>query len=326
MRYIAVLLTATLSLSCAANAGGIWGEPADIAPIQTTGSSNDPLVGQANVTRPPAASSSKTQANVTRPPAASSSKTQANVTRPPAASSSKTQANVTRPPAASSSKTNGLASGTVPGPSTGPVSGPRTVHASNAFTSAATVDGGYDIGPSDVLDISVFQVPELTKSVQVAESGTVNLPLVGEIPVAGRSAQEVERDLTSRLGTKYVNNPQVTVYVKEYNSRRVTITGAIKKPGVYPIKGRTSLLQVVAIAGGLDDVSDSTVLVLSQTNGKRSAATYNVSAIQNGQAEDPPLQPGDQLLAGTSAIKSGFNTILKSLPLAGTARGAVGGQ
>ena len=60
MRYIAVLLTAILSLSCAANAGGIWGEPAEIAPIQTTGSSNDPLVGQANVTRPPAASSSKT--------------------------------------------------------------------------------------------------------------------------------------------------------------------------------------------------------------------------------------------------------------------------
>ena len=207
MRYIAVLLTAILSLSCAANAGGIWGEPAEIAPIQTTGSSNDPLVGQANVTRPPAASSSKT---------------------------------------------NGLRSGgTVPGPSTGPASGPRA-RAPDAPTSAATpVNGAYKIGPLDVLDISVFQVPELTKSVQVTDSGTVNLPLVGEISVAGKSAQEVERDLTARLGAKYVKNPQVTVYVKEYNSQRVTITGAVKNPGVYPIKGNTSLVQVVAMAGGL---------------------------------------------------------------------------
>ena len=77
------------------------------------------------------------------------------------------------------------------------------------------------------------------------------------------------------------------------------------------------------MAGGLGDVSDSTVLVLRQSNGKRSATKFDVSAIQNGKAEDPPLQPGDKLLAGTSAIKSGFNTILKALPIAGTAKGGV---
>ena len=273
MRYIAVLLTAILSLSSAANAGGIWGEQAEIAPTQTTGSSNNPLAGQANVTRPPAASSSKT---------------------------------------------NGLRSGgTVPGPSTGPASGPRA-RAPDAPTSAAmSVSGADKIGPTDVLDISVFQVPELTKSVQVSESGTVNLPLVGEISVAGQSAQEVERALTASLGAKYVKNPQVTVYVKDYNSSRVTITGEVKNPGVFPIKGSTSLVQLVAMAGGLGDSSDQTVLVLRQSNGKRSAAKFDVSAIQNGEAEDPILQPGDQILAGTSVIKKGFNTILKALPLAG---------
>jgi polysaccharide export outer membrane protein len=165
-------------------------------------------------------------------------------------------------------------------------------------------------------------VPELTKSVQVADTGTVNLPLVGEIPVAGKTSQEVERDLTTRLGATFVRNPQVTVYVKEYNSQHVTITGAIKNPGMYPIKGRTSLVQVVAMAGGLDDVSDSTVLVLRNSNGKQSASKFNVSAIQNGDAEDPGLQPGDKLLAGTSAIKQGFNFVLKALPLAGTAQQA----
>ena len=187
MRYIAVLLTATLSLSCAANAGGIWGEPAEIAPIQTTGSSNDPLVGQANVTRPPAASSSKT---------------------------------------------NGLASdGSTPRQNTvGGITPPHETAKTAAFVTA-TANSAYKIGPLDILDISVFQVPDLTKSVQVSGTGTINLPLVGEIAVAGRTAQEVERDLTSRLGAKYLQNPQVTVYVKDYNSQRVTITGAVNKPG-----------------------------------------------------------------------------------------------
>jgi polysaccharide biosynthesis/export protein len=273
MRYIAVLLTAILSLSCAANAGGIWGEPAEIAPLQTTGSSNNALVDQAGVAHPPAASSRKT---------------------------------------------NGLrSSGTVPGPSTAPASGPRTADAPKARTTGFRTNGAYEIGPLDVLDISVFQVPELTKTVQVADTGTVNLPLVGEIPVAGKTSQEVERDLTARLGAKYVNNPQVTVFVKEYNSKSVTITGAISKPGVYSIKGKTTLLQVVAMAGGFGQVSDSTVLVVRQSDGKRSAATFDVSAIQDGKAEDPPLQSGDNIIAGTSYIKKGFNSVLRALPLVG---------
>jgi polysaccharide export outer membrane protein len=133
----------------------------------------------------------------------------------------------------------------------------------------------------------------------------------------------VERDLTTRLGATYVKNPQVTVYVKEYNSQLVTITGAVNKPGVYPIKGKTTLGQVVAMAGGLQgEVSDWTVLVLRNTDGKQSALKFNVGTIQKGEAEDPALQPGDKLLAGTSAIKQGFNLILKGLPLAGTAQGA----
>ena len=276
MRYIAVLLTATLSLSCAANAGGIWGEPAEIAPLQTTGSSNNSLVDQAGVARSPAASSSKT---------------------------------------------NGLASGgTVPGPTTGPTSVPRTAHSADAFASTPANDA-YRIGPLDVLDISVFQVPDLTKTVQVEQTGTVNLPLVGEVPAAGKTAQEVERDLTARLGAEYLKDPQVTVSVKEYNSQHVTVTGAVNKPGVYPIRGSTTLMDVVASAGGFDtDTSNSTVLVLRESNGKRSAAKFNVSAIQNGQAEDPTLQAGDKIVAGKSAIKTVFNTLLKAEPIAGTAK------
>src|SRR5689334_20957885 len=156
-----------------------------------------------------------------------------------------------------------------------------------AESKTAPTTAGYKIGAMDVLDISVFQVPELTKSVQVADTGTINLPLVGEIAVVGKTAQQVERDLTARLGAKYLQNPQVTVYVKEYNSHQVTIQGEIKKPGVFPLKGTTSLLQLVALAGGFEDDSDSTVLVLREANGKRQAATFDVSAIQKGRADDP---------------------------------------
>jgi polysaccharide export outer membrane protein len=181
-----------------------------------------------------------------------------------------------------------------------------------------TGNSGYKIGPFDVLDISVFQVEELTKTVQVANTGTINLPLVGEVRVAGRTAQEVERDLASRLGAEYLQNPQVTVYVKEYNSQSVTVSGAVKKPGIYTIRGRTSLVQAVVMAGDFDDGADSNVLILRENDGKRMAAKFDVSAIQKGQAEDPILQAGDQIVAGSSAIKKGFNAILKAVPVVGT--------
>ncbi|HVX35738.1 MAG TPA: polysaccharide biosynthesis/export family protein, partial [Hyphomicrobium sp.] len=109
----------------------------------------------------------------------------------------------------------------------------------------------YKIGPFDVLDITVFRVPELSKTVQVAAMGTINLPLVGEVPAAGQTAQSVERDLTKRLGAKFLQSPQVNVNIREYNSQRVTIDGAVKKPGVYPIRGGTTLLQLIATAEGL---------------------------------------------------------------------------
>ncbi len=188
-----------------------------------------------------------------------------------------------------------------------------------ALASAERVvpNAGYLIGPLDVLDISVFKVPELSKTVQVAASGTVNLPLVGEIPAAGRTPQEVERDLTSRLGAKYVRKPHVTVYVKEFNSQRITIEGAVKKPGVYPIKGHTSLLQVIATAEGLDTVADTTVLVIRRSGDKRTAARFDVNAIRTGEAKDPAIQSGDMVIVGVSAIKEGFSNFLKILPAAG---------
>ena len=176
----------------------------------------------------------------------------------------------------------------------------------------------YRIGPQDVLEISVFQAPDLSKTVEVADNGTIDFPLIGETPVSGKTAQQVQKDLSSRLGAKYLQNPQVQVMVKEFNSNRVTVSGAVKSPGVFPYKGET-LFQVVTMAGGLAPESNSMILVLRTTNGKRSAAKFDLAQIQKGSLDDPTVQQGDVIVADTNVVKQGINNIMKYLPLAGFA-------
>ena len=127
----------------------------------------------------------------------------------------------------------------------------RDAQPPGALSATSTAgNSGYLVGALDVLEISVFKVPELSKSVQVADTGTINLPLLGEVQASGKTASEIEKDLTRQLGAKYLKSPQVTVYVKEHNSQRVTIEGAVRRPGVYPIRGTLSLVQPLASAGG----------------------------------------------------------------------------
>jgi polysaccharide export outer membrane protein len=204
----------------------------------------------------------------------------------------------------------------------------RTTASISDASAARTVDtlasvarpgsNAYRIGPMDVLDISVFQAPDLAKTVEVAENGTIDMPLLGETPAAGKTTKELEKDLNSRFGAKYLQNPQTTVTVKEFNSNRVTVSGAVKAPGVFPFKGQT-LLQSVVMAGGLAPESNSMVLVLRESNGKRSAAKFNLNAIQTGRENDPPIESGDVIVADTSVVKQGLSNILKVLPLAGFA-------
>mgnify|MGYP000845563915 CR=1 FL=1 len=175
---------------------------------------------------------------------------------------------------------------------------------------------GYKIGPQDVLDFSVFKAPELQRVVQVSENGTINVPLVGDIQASGRTASELEKDLSARLGKKYLQNPQVSVSVREYNSQRITLEGAVKKPGVYPLRGKTTLLQIVAMAEGFNEVGDATVMIFRQENGQRLAAKFDIADIRSGAASDPVLQAGDTIVAPTSVAKETFATIMKALPLA----------
>jgi polysaccharide export outer membrane protein len=177
---------------------------------------------------------------------------------------------------------------------------------------------GYRIGPQDVIEVSIYQAPDLTKTVQVAEGGLINLPLVGDVRAGGITARELEHELKTKYGARYLQNPQVSVFVREFNSQRVTLEGAIGRPGILPYKGPTTLLQVVASAGGMKDVADgSEVMVFRTANGKKEAARFDMDAIMAGTAPDPPILQGDVIIVGTSTIKKLYSDIIKSLPVVG---------
>ena len=184
------------------------------------------------------------------------------------------------------------------------------------YTPSSKNTTAYRVGPQDVLDITVFKVSELSKTVQVSDAGTINYPLLGEVPVAGNTARDIEQTLTAKLAAKYLQKPQVTVFIKEYNSQKVTVEGAVKRPGVFPIRGRMTLLQSLATAEGMTEISDEVVVVFRQVDGERKAAKYDVGAIRKGAKPDIPLQAGDVVVVGTSAIKKGWNSLMKGAPLA----------
>jgi polysaccharide export outer membrane protein len=181
-----------------------------------------------------------------------------------------------------------------------------------AAASGGAAKYGYLVGPTDVLQITVFKVPELTQSVQVADTGTINLPLLGEVPAAGKTAHEIEQDLTRQLGAKYLKNPQVTVFVKDRNSQTVTVEGAVMKPGVYLINGKLSLVQLTAMAGGLNnDLYDKDVKIFRIVNGERITRVFNIDDIRSGKAGDPVLRAGDIVVVDSSTAKTALNTALK---------------
>lgn len=200
-----------------------------------------------------------------------------------------------------------------------PVSG-ETAHVPASEVSAVTAAGtpgsdGYRVGPLDVLDITVFKVEDLTKTVQVSESGKFGYPLIGEVQASGKTVSEIEKDLATKLGGRYLRNPQVTVLVKEYNSHRITVEGSVKKPGVFPMQGPMTLLQSLAMAGGLEEVADGSLIVFRKVDGKSAAARFNMADLRSQRADDPDLQPGDIVMVPSSDLMIGLSYIMRAVPL-----------
>ncbi len=185
-------------------------------------------------------------------------------------------------------------------------------------TVATTAATDYRIGPLDVLEVSVFQVPDLDKTVQVTASGQIALPLIGAVTAAGRTVAELQDDIAAKLGAKYLQSPQVSVFVKDAESQRVTVEGAVKNPGIYPTAGDATLLRVVALAGGLDRVANEHgVIVFRQIAGKRHAAVFDYAAIRAGRSNDPAIDGGDVVVVDQSGLKATMRGVRESVGVMG---------
>lgn len=176
----------------------------------------------------------------------------------------------------------------------------------------------YKISPLDVIEISVFQVDELTRTAQVNTSGQISLPLIGVVTAGGKTTGELEATIAKKLGEKYLQSPQITVFVKEYTSQRITVDGAVKKPGIFATTGRLSLLQAVALAEGLNEVADPTgVLVFRTVNNRRMAARFDINAIRKGATDDPFLMAGDVVMVDESSTRTTLRDIKSALSIPG---------
>ncbi len=196
-----------------------------------------------------------------------------------------------------------------------PLPPPDTTTASGAYSGASD----YRIGAHDLLGISVFGVEELNKDVRVNSNGQVSLPLIGTVLAGGKTIAELEADLAKKYADGFLQNPQVTVFVKEYTSQRITLEGAFNKPGIYPITGRTTLLQGIAIGGGLNDqlADPGAIVVMRNVGGRRMAAVYDLRQVRRGVVDNPELYGDDIIVVEQSGSKTAFRRLIESIPVLG---------
>ncbi len=154
------------------------------------------------------------------------------------------------------------------------------------------------LGPGDVFTLEIVGEKDLPKEYQVAADGTVDVPYIHTIRVAGLEAPEVARLVRKRLmEEKFLDDPSVIVQVKDYNSRRVTLLGQVAKPGSFPFTTGLTLIQAVSLAGGLTAIADADRVNVTRKggDGRSYTAVVSVEAITEGESPDIPLQAGDQI-------------------------------
>ncbi len=175
----------------------------------------------------------------------------------------------------------------------------------------------YFVGPFDRLIIDVYGIPELSKrDVQVDAAGKVSFPLAGIVDIAGKTPGEVEQLLARALRANYVRDPQVTVNLKEMVSRVLTVEGQVGRPGLYPVVGRLSLLQAMALSGGPTEFSRlDDVVVFRTVRGQRLAALYDLRAIRHGEYADPEVFSNDIVVVGDNKARRLFKDLLQIVPI-----------
>jgi len=170
---------------------------------------------------------------------------------------------------------------------------------------ATNTEADYKIGAQDLIDVQVWGQTDLARTVRVNVQGKISLPLLGPLEVVGLTAQQVERLIADRLSEKYLQDPQVTVFIKEFTTLRFTVEGAVNKPGVFPLVGQMTLLRALAVAGGQGQLSDMGQVMLFRLNGDglRSTMIVDAEKIRTGEIVDPLLQNDDLVVVNRSKTR-----------------------
>lgn len=174
------------------------------------------------------------------------------------------------------------------------------------------------VAPLDLVEIWVFGVEELKGTYQVDPEGKIRFPLIGIVDAQGYATFELAARIEEKLRNGFVTNPQVSVRISEASGQQLTVEGAVQKPGMFPVRGRLSLLQAIAISGGPTPGADpSRVVIFRYIEGKRMAAAYNLLKIRGGEVEDPIVYGNDIIVMDGDNVRQGYEDIIRSIPVLG---------
>lgn len=175
----------------------------------------------------------------------------------------------------------------------------------------------YRVGPHDLLTVTVFQIKDLDREVRVNNAGQISLPLIGGVQAAGRTVAELEADIARLYGARYLQDPQVTLFVKEFSSQRVTVNGAVRKTGIFPMNAvRLSLLQAVSLGEGLSETANPHhVAVLRRVEGRTMVARFDLEAIREGRMQDPEILGNDIVVVDESKGAVWFKRFIQIAPV-----------
>lgn len=207
--------------------------------------------------------------------------------------------------------------------STGPIGESSAVQVADLSSLPAPSAEDYVIGgegnvvrPLDRLRIETFDVPQLTKEVQVSANGAFSFPLIGTVDANGRTPVELAREIENRLRGPYVLEPEVTAEIIERSGQNFAIGGEVARPGRYDLGPSTSLLEAVAVGGGTSEFAKlDDVLIFRTVDGERYIGAYNLGAIQRGNYEDPPIYARDIIIVGDSPNRRRLQQIIGLSPL-----------
>ncbi|VXD00924.1 polysaccharide biosynthesis/export family protein [Sphingomonas sp. 8AM] len=172
------------------------------------------------------------------------------------------------------------------------------------------------IGPLDTIGIDVFNVPDLSREMQVDAGGRISMPLVGTVDARGKTAEELAKQIEDALRGRYVRNPEVTVNIKSSVSQVVTVDGQVVEPGLYPVTNQMTLIRAVASAKGLSEFARvDDVVILRTVNGRRMAGLYNIASIRQGLYADPAIYANDVIVVGDSPQRRLFRDFVSLSPI-----------